>query len=116
MTFFTITILSRSVPSRLVPSRPSRPVPSVHSRGAKIRVGGLGEWKGTRPRKQGGGRRAGEEDNQNLFYLSFFSPLPFRLFIPIYDDYDMMHFLAFSFFYTVEGARRFVWFGLGGVG
>lgn len=46
--------------------------------------------------------------------FTFFSPLPFFSFLPIYDDYDMMRFLSlFLVFYTVGGARRFgfVWVG-----
>lgn len=113
MTFFTITILFRSVRSRLV-----RLVhPSVRSRGAKIGVGGVGEWKETKP---WGTRRAdaGEEDNQNLFLLTSFT---FFFFFTVSLlslrrlRHDAFSCLLFLFFYTVGGARRilfcFVWLG-----
>jgi len=44
-----------------------------------------------------------------LFFLCFF------FFLPIYDDYDMMRFLAFSLSCLLYGGGgKAVWFGLGG--
>lgn len=108
MTFFTITILSRSVPSRLV-----RLVPSVRSRGAKVSVGGLGEWKGSRPWET---RRADCGRGRQLKSVLFtFFPLclfffPSNLRRLWHDAFSCFLFLVF---YTVGGARRFglVWVG-----
>ena len=78
-------------------------------------MGGLGEWKGTRPGKQGGQacRRGGQP--KSVLFTFFSSPLPFCFFIPIYDDYDMMHFLAFLLFFILwkeqGGLFGLVWVG-----
>jgi len=107
MTFFTITILSRSVRSRLV-----RLVPSVRSRGAEISVGGLGEWMGSRPWET---RRADMRARKTakICFIYLFFPLLF--FFPSHlrrlwhDAFSC--FLSFLSFIRWGGQGGLVWFG-----
>lgn len=60
--------------------------------------------------------RRGRQPKSVLFTFFSFS-FAFCLFIPIYDDYDMMHFPAFSYFLYCGRSKAvcLVWFGWGGL-
>lgn len=112
MTFFTITILSRCVRSRLV-----RPSVLVEPRLVRVES----EWKETGHGRQGGQTCRRGRLPKSVWFTFLFSFAFCSFFITIYDHYDMMCSLALFifiifFFLHRGGARRFVGFGLVGVG
>jgi len=65
-------------------------------------------------REKQGGQTCGRGRQLKSVLFTFFFPLLF-FFLPIYDDYDMMRFLAFSLSCLLYGGGgKAVWFGLGG--
>lgn len=65
-------------------------------------------------REKQGGQTCGRGRQLKSVLFTFFFLCLF-VFLPIYDDYDMMRFLVFSCF-LYGGRSKAVWFGLGGVG